>query len=664
MSNTRGDGQPTEASLAAGNPRADRIGRWELTVGWTAGGILGLLQGIALLGNMYDWGSRIAILPLAFLVHSTPIALLGLLFSLGDHRLRRLAGLHTNRAGAPAPFLSLLVFIPVAVYIHAVRLPGVSLFDPVALSLTAGLALFCLALIPLWRVILRRWLGAFVSRGRSITRWFLQWYAAPLIALVFIAIMIPRITGSLVKPDGSAARGGALRPNLAILVLDTMRSDRLSCYGCPRPTSPFLETLAEGGVLFEEAISPAPWTLPSHASILTARFPRSHGAHMQHWRLSDNNRTIAEILKEEGYATGGFVSNPFLSRTFNLDQGFDVYDDELEPWFFRTYIWKIAVRIGLDSMLNPRYADRKGDATAAVALRYLDSLGDDPWFLFVNFNDTHAPYDPPAEYRNLFLTEPDYNGPLLDPARHSDYVRIDDAGLGARDMTYLRDLYDGEIRYLDDVIGRLVPELEKRSAGRGLLLVVTGDHGEFFGEHDLVGHRGSLYNPVLSVPLIFSGEGIDVSAGRISSRVQTLDIVPTILDILDLPLPGKIDGRSLVPLWADSADPDSVSIRRECYAELFPEPGLIERYPYMDRRLTALYSGSWKLIRGDDGSLELYDVAVDPEESVDQMPAEAETGSGLHGMIDKWLEQEDAIQGDVSLDAATVERLRSLGYLR
>ena len=649
---------------AVGAPKSGGPGSWELAVGWTAEGCLGLLQGAVVLSGLYDWPARTPILLASFLLHSVPGSLLSVAWSPVYLRLGRRMGRNPSRVGASAAFLSFAVFVPAAVYIHVTRLPGIHLLAPISIALTIGLILFCLVLVPFWRIILRQWFRRFETRGGLRSRSSLAWLGVPLLAMIFFSFLPLLGFGDGLR-DRGVPRESAPHTNVILLIMDTTRADHLSCYGYERPTTPFLEALAGGGVLFEDAVSPSPWTLPSHASILSGRFPGSHGAHFQHWRLDDSNVTLAEILKEHGYTTGAFVSNPFLSRTFNLDQGFDIYDDELEPWMLRTYLWRIAVKMRLSSLVGPRYSERRADETAAAILRWIERIGEGPYFLLVNFNDPHAPYDPPEESRNRFLRDRDYAGPLLDPASHDDFVLVDEAGLSARDMNYLMDLYDGEIGYLDGVMGRLLQILEEKSGDSGTLVVVVGDHGESFGEHGLLGHRGSLYHQTLGVPLILSWPGTLPEGIRIPSRVQSLDIAPTILDLLGLPVPGEMEGESLVSLQdpPQTSEPTTLTAR-DCYAELYPEPDLVKRYPRMGRRLTALYRGSWKLIAGDDGSSEIFDLAADPGEESNLSSSDPEITANLTALLTAWRGTGETATTAVPLDAATADRLRSLGYLQ
>jgi len=646
-----------------------RFAAWGLVVGAAAGGGLGLLQGVSIVVDLIHWPARTPIVLWAFLVHAGLGSLLGLLwgpvYAAGLGRLGRAP----RPEDAGAALLSLLVFLPLATYVHVSLLPGTDLLAGVSLAAIAGLALGSAALFPLWRRILRV-LFPGISRGSgpAVRPCMAVGGMSVLVVLgmSFLPPLLMRAPGPSDTPPLPPARGSPLLPNVLLWVMDTTRADHLSCCGYERRTTPFLETLAARGVTFEDAVSPSPWTLPGHASILTGRFPRSHGAHWQHWKLENENVSLPETLAGNGYATGAFVSNPFLSKIFNLDQGFDVYDDELDSWIRKTSLWRIASKVGLSFLFRSEYAERRAQNTAESVLRWIDGLETRPYFLLVNFNDPHAPYDPPGEFRRAFLSNPEYSGPLRNPASHDDFILADEAGLSTRDLRYITDLYDGELLYLDTVMDRLLRSLEGRETEREMLVVVTGDHGESFGEHGRMGHRGSLYNPTLRVPLLISGPGVPGNV-RVDTRVQTIDIVPTVLEILGLDPPEETEGKSLARLWTGPGPIDSLTHRR-CFAELHPEPDLVKRNPDLGREQAAVFDGAWKLIQIGGEVHHLYDLADDPGELVNRVSTEPHRTEELIEILSAWRKASGTVPASsatpTDLDGRTTERLRSLGYLQ
>ncbi|MBN1826476.1 MAG: sulfatase [Candidatus Eisenbacteria bacterium] len=633
-------------------------------MGWWLGGGLGLLQGLALLPSD-QWRVHIWILPQTFLLYAFPTSILALVWGSIIWRACRILRRGPSRGGVMASFVVILLCVPIFVHVHVNRLPGISLLAPVSVAWSIVLFLGGVLLFFVIRLLFRILTGLWkLDEGLSLRRAFLHG-VLPLTLLVLLAALAPIVSWPGNADRSSALKEGCRLPHVVVIVMDTTRMDRLSCYGYPRPTTPFLESLSARGVKFTSVISPSPWTLPSHASILTSRYPKTHGAHMGHWRLGDENRTLPEILQEAGFFTACFVSNPFLSRVFNLDQGFDVYDDELESWFYRTQLWRIATRLGAADRWKPHYAERRAGATVSRLSEYLDSQRGEPCFLFLNFNDPHAPYLPPEPYRSRFLRNPDYRGLMKSPSTHDDIIRVSDAGLGSEDLEYLGDLYDGELAYLDGVLAELFDDLERRFEDRGMILVVTGDHGESFGEHDLLGHRGSLHYPLLSVPLIFYGPGIVPEGVVVSDRVQTTDIAPTLLELLCIDVPMEMEGAGLGDLWLPrpAPPPGGDEKDREGFAELYPDADLTRRIPDFDRRLTAFFRGAWKLIAGDDGTSLLYNVVSDPDETQDESEHEQETVADMVLRVETWVGEGQERSESTPLDAATAERLRSLGYL-
>lgn len=287
------------------------------------------------------------------------------------------------------------------------------------------------------------------------------------------------------------ARGESHPPNVVLITLDTTRADHLGCYGAEGVTTPNLDALARKGVRFDQAQSPAPLTVPAHASLMSGLVPRHHGARDNTLHLLPSNvPLLAEALSNAGYDTAAFVSSVVLDRRAGLERGFNLYDDR--------------VRVGRREAFN--YEERAASQTNAAVFEHISKLKQ-PFFLWVHYFDPHLPYVPPPPH----------------DAQHSGRP------------------YDGEIAFMDAAIGRLLKKLP------GSLVVVAGDHGESLGEHGEASHGVFLYQSTQRVPLIIAGPGIP--GGRvIDQRVGLVDVMPTLLDLLGLATPGNIDGHSLVPL--------------------------------------------------------------------------------------------------------------------
>lgn len=267
--------------------------------------------------------------------------------------------------------------------------------------------------------------------------------------------------------------GGDREPmNLVLVTLDTTRADRIGCYGAEQARTPTLDGLAASGLLFEQALAPYPLTLPSHASMLTGRYPFEHGSRNNGMPPREDVPTITERLREEGYRTAAVLSAMVLGPEAGLARGFEIYDTEFTP---------------------PGSVERRGDATTDAAMRALDQFGDDRFFLWVHYFDPHHPYDPPAEFAQ-------------------------------------EDPYDGEIAFMDAQIGRLLAHLGPRRANTAILVVA--DHGEAFGEHGELEHGLLVYEPTVHVPLILSMPG--EAAQRVTQAVSAIDVAPTLLALAGL----------------------------------------------------------------------------------------------------------------------------------
>jgi len=329
--------------------------------------------------------------------------------------------------------------------------------------------------------------------------------------------------------------------SVLLVTLDTTRADRLGCYGADRAATPNLDALARRGVRFDEAISPAPLTLPSHASLMTGMVPRRHGVRNNAlFRLGGEPEVLAEALRRHGYRTAAFVSSAVLDRITGIDRGFEHYDD--------------TVRVGSRQAFN--YEERAASQTTDAVLRYLDDLAE-PFFLWVHYFDPHLPYVPPEPFRERFPDRP----------------------------------YDGEIAFMDDQIGRLLKAAGARTDS--LVVVVAGDHGESLGEHGENAHGVFIYQATQRVPLIVSGPG--VPRGKVvDQRVGLVDVAPTVLDLLDLPPLRDADGQSVVRLLhGETLDPRGYELESffPSYAYGWsPLRGLVrEEYKFVDAPRGELY---------------------------------------------------------------------------
>jgi len=355
-------------------------------------------------------------------------------------------------------------------------------------------------------------------------------------------------------------------PNVIFISIDSLRSDHLSCYGYPRETTPFLDSLAKGGVRFENAVSTTSWTLPSHASMFTGLLGPTHGLVDNGLSLSDDHVTLAELMKRAGYHTAGFFGGPYLHPTFGLGQGFDVYEscmtttpDQLSGDDLRNSA-KAPDGPSHRDITGPRTRERVHEwATQRAA-----AAENERYFLFLHLWDVHYDFTPPDEYAKLYA-DPNYSGPADGRLMSNAAIR---PGMKKEDLQHVLDLYDAEIRFTDDTIRGIFSDLDEQGLFENTLVIVTADHGEEFFEHGFKGHNKSLFDEVLRVPLIVSWPGEIDSGGLVRDQVQIIDIMPTILGFAGVTdeIPGQ--GRDLAPLLVGREMP-----AREALSGLFLDGG-------------------------------------------------------------------------------------------
>ena len=446
----------------------------------------------------------------------------------------------------------------------------------------------------------------------------------------------------IVAALAAAACSEAPRPRSAILVLlDTLRADRLGATGHRRPTTPALDRLAERGVLFEQVISYSAWTLPSVVAMLSGRFPTQ--------RVFDETlrRSLVEDLRDAGFRTAAFTEGGFLSRYYGFDLGFERYWDEAG-----------GVHLGLRAPLQ-ELTSAGIESTFPAAEVWLRENAERPFFLMVHTYEVHTPY-----YRRAFAR--DLPRGRLDPTLDSDDIERIQSGalvLGETEYAYLDALYDGGVLKADDYVGRLLAALDDLGIADSTLVIVTSDHGEELEgrfPRFAAGHGHSLFDELVRVPLILFDPTREYPVRRVASQVRTVDVVPTILDLLDTDADPTLDGRSLVPLMIGSEREDRLAFS---YLDLHgPE------------RAAVRFAG-FKLIRNLEAARSaaarhsaLFDLRRDPAERRDvsrKQPAALQRASV---QLDAVLERIDA-EGRPSFPNITdvpdelQERLRALGYV-
>ena len=393
------------------------------------------------------------------------------------------------------------------------------------------------------------------------------------------------------------------RSNVLLITLDTTRADRLGCSGHAAARTPNLDALAESGVRFENAYSPVPLTLPAHCTILSGLYPLAHKVRNNgNYSLPGQVATLAEMLGRRGYQTSAFVSSFVLDSRFGLNRGFSVYDDDFASGSAKTY-----------------RSERNAAAVFAAFSRWLAGRAQGRFFSWVHFFDPHAPYDPPEPFRTRF------------------------AG----------NLYDGEIAYMDQAIGGIIALLKEKNLLENTLVVVAGDHGEAFGEHGEFGHQVFCYGENLRVPLIISARGRLPENMRLRQTACLTDILPTILEFLQAPLPASLQGQSLLPAMRKTtfAEKDLYLESRFAF-EAFrcaPVQGIIQKnFKYLDLPKP-----------------ELYDLRRDPGERNNLVSAAAALGRKMKTAMNDLARRLGGVDRQSGRRLTDEERstLASLGYI-
>jgi arylsulfatase A-like enzyme len=396
-----------------------------------------------------------------------------------------------------------------------------------------------------------------------------------------------------------------------LLSLDTLRPDHLGAYGYDRPTSPTIDRmLAAEGAVFERAYSPFPSTPASHMTIFTGRLPCAHGVYggPDGVALAAGIPTLPEMLRDAGWATGGFTEDAWVTATLGFSRGFETFVENRSAKF-----------------MQPEGQARRTFGEAAAWIR---AQADRPWFAFVHTYQVHHPYAPPPGY--VERVAPDHG-----PDRAASAI--------AR--------YDGEIRYTDELLRPLLAAVDDAGGRDGTLVVLLSDHGEHFGEHGLFLHGFSLFEPMLHVPLVLRAPGLVPPGLRVPVNVGLIDVLPTVLDLLGLPPAPGVQGRSLAPLLRGERLPATTQ-----WAEL----------PFA--KLVAARDGRVKrLIHVETGEAKVFDLAADPEEEHDLgSTADVEENRRLLATWERLCaagRADDARDRRPALDPAVREKLEALGYV-
>jgi arylsulfatase A-like enzyme/predicted Zn-dependent protease len=409
------------------------------------------------------------------------------------------------------------------------------------------------------------------------------------------------------KPSFSRLKKGK-EFNYILITVDTLRADRIHCYGFPSVETPTMDLFASRGVLFEKCIAQTPLTLPSHTSLLTGTYPLFHGVRDNGGFLVPQELvTLAEVFKEKDYKTSAFVAAYVLDSKWGLNQGFDTYFDQFDLSKYKS--------ISLGNV------QRRGDEVIDEVLRWLDQHKNERFFTWVHLYDPHTPYEPPSPFREKYPKRP----------------------------------YVGEIAYTDSQLGRLWGYLEENNLIDNTILVFAADHGESLGEHQESTHGFFIYQEGIHVPLIFVTPFDDLHGIRRHEIVSLVDIMPTVLEMDGVPFPSQVQGKSLLPLFFDERK-DRVSF---AYAETY-----YPRFHYGWSELKSIQEDRFKLIIAPE--LELYDLASDPDEQINLFSSHPEEARKLMRIAEQFMGESSQGAFDVDyrhIDEETRQRLGALGYI-
>jgi len=432
-------------------------------------------------------------------------------------------------------------------------------------------------------------------------------------------------------------------PNVLVLLVDTLRADRLGCYGASPSPSPTLDRLADAGLFFESAVAQAPWTMPSVASVLTGLHPRSHGVGRRTLDqiarhdegddsvLPDSLTTLAEAAQAAGITTLGISANPVVSRATNFAQGFETF-----------------LEFGLERRDGENNWASAADLNALL-LRWLARNRDHRFLAYVQYMDPHHPYTPPARLRPV--PPPGVRPPVASGHLEQWGDRILSAAgmpLSDEEAAYLRRLYDAEIRGWDEELARLLDALGRLRVLDSTVVVVTADHGEEFQEHGRLQHGAHLFDEQVRVPLVIVGPG--VGRGRVTQQAQGIDLFPTVAALLGCATPPGLPGHDL-----RAPHPIEPAISETTRGRL-PDGTAVE--------LLAARTPEWKLVWAPAvGRYAIYDLVHDPAERDDRFGA-APDGAALANLLARWRATAPPAPVGEIRDLDIRERLRALGYVQ
>jgi len=491
------------------------------------------------------------------------------------------------------------------------------------------------------------WLLAIVRRRLGKTAPVVVW--ALILLGLFCTILskyLPYRSANTVEMD-LPIMNSETRPNFLLVTLDTLRADYLGCYGNKIVQTPELDALAADGCLFEAAFSQAPTTTPSHCSIMTSTYAAQHGA-INGSAMKMGFPTLAEILRLNGYETSAFVSSYMVrSNNTRLHHGFDYYEDSISPYttLLKNDESQFLIIVYIFSHLQNNQI--RGDNVSDRAIKWLDKHKQEPFFCWLHYFDPHDPYDAPHPYKNMY----------------DNKINKDDLP-----MAVARSRYAGEVTYTDTQLGRYIDALKRKGIYDDMLIIVTSDHGEAFGEKhgDItdIAHGNHLYDATQHVPLIVKLPRRQQTRQRCRDVVQLVDLAPTVLEYMGASLPQSFQGKSLLDLLNGQQRSKSgvafAESQRYNLTKLLPGIGQDTRIERQKSIRTAEHKYIVDL--SNDFRQELYDLISDPHETINISTKKHELAKKYYQRIEDTLGKLVETEA-IELDPGMFKRLKSLGYI-
>lgn len=643
--------------------------------GFSAGAAIGLIAG-GLEGFLFLTPGNLTGTPLASIwffaasvgIYCAAFALAGAVVGLMVEASRRGASGDTERAQAHGRAIAVGVLVGAIGFLAGAWLvrpgpPDLSIFRMYCLDGTArvfGVS----AVLGVVAYAFSRW--RFVGRLLSST------------AVLRSAVIVVALTGTA----AAMAAFGQLRQyhselqpdrtstNVVLVTIDTLRAEHLGYLGYDRPTSPFIDGLSERSVVFEEAVAHFPLTTPSHASILTGRYVRSHGATGNCVPIVESAPLLSEILREEGYATAGFVTGIPVSQRYGFGRGFDHFVDR-ERVDFRTA--SVADALGQLKLSRTIWRWTGRDRLSTAVARWIRRKPGQPFFLWIHQIAPHLPYSPPFRYERAFdraRSSLATNGDTIGRINSHEFEPSSD------DLEHMIGLYDAEIAFTDHILERIFLDLESSGYLDDAIVVFTADHGEkLYDRSNYIGHGYTLYDEEIIVPLFFFSPSRLAEPARIGVCVETIDIAPTVMELLGLPLEPSFQGVSLMPLMEGGEEDGvgrAVGLETRRAAGKASGPDGRRAHPQreaptysIDENSKMLRYRGWKYIKNADGREELYDLGTDPGEVRDLASERPNRLAELRELLHAWdagipVAREEAHE----LDEESIRALESLGYIQ